>query len=409
MPGNNQSFDRRAVLKTLGGTAVGLAVTADTTGAAEADDAIPHESLRGTVQNPIPTDQIETVRDRFVKKHTSRGGRKRSAENGKGPSSGEGKSNHAVLDASATFTDDQILGYNILLDGDDNPREQYVSRGSGDARAEMTAVSGRSINKRFQKKADGLLTEAVDDLRSSTDSVSTMSTDEVDWNNWWTIGSTDIYHEFAPDREYDTRPGAVKFVNDVRRSPDHPRIGARSKVRMEPGRQLCNDGFDEYCTPTMQDGWRNRSATVNHDWDQAVNETSTEDLIIGTDPEGQISDVTTTRGVSIGLEIAREPSLSVGYNSSVTLPGAQLVDKTSLMSGRSEHEFSINSSVSTSAKNTAVFEVGSVAEYQTDCGGRPSWPKVLDIDVDLAWGLDVHGYWVNKTTDSKSFDYYTYC
>jgi len=176
---------------------------------------------------------------------------------------------------------------------------------------------------------------------------------------------------------------------------------------METGRKICNNGFDENCTPTVQTGWANRKKIVNMDWDQFVNEKPTEDLIIGTDPEGQISDITTTRTASIELSLARDPSLTVGYGSSVTLPGAELVDQTSLKSGRSEHEFSVNNPDSNSSKNNAVFEVGSIAEYQSDCGDF-NQSRILSIDVDLAWGLDLSG-WVNKTTNNKSFYYYTYC
>lgn len=388
MTGTNQPLNRRTVLKALGVGAASL-TTAGT--ALATGQSVPHQSLRGTVNNPVGTKRIEALRKRFAKKH-----------------SGKGKSERAFLGVEEAFGSDQILGYNVVAGADGTPREQYVTRASTSADAPERAANPRAVERRLHGKADDLIAQAVSEQTTTTDGVTTQSSYDIDWGNWNQYGSTDVYHEFAPDPEYDTRPGAVQFVNDVRRSPDDPRMGARAKVRMEPGRQLCNDGFDEYCTPTMQTGWTNRSATVNIDWDQYVNETATEDLIVGTDPEGQITDISTTRTASIALELSRDPSLSVGYSSSVQLPGAELVDKTSLMSGRSEHEFSVNDQKSNSSKNNAVFEVGSAAKYQTTCGDL-NRSRIVDINVDLAWGLDAHGTWANKTTNNKSFYYYTYC
>lgn len=390
MSGNNQSSNRRTVLKALGAGAASLATTAGASMAASG--SVPSESLRGTVDDPVGTKRIRTLRKRFARKHSS-----------------TDRSQRAFLGASETFADDKVIGYNVLVGADGSPREQYVTRGSSTAGPAGTAGSVGAVETHLHGKADELLAQATAEQSTSTRSVTTQSSFDIDWSNWNLYGSTDVYHEFAPDPEYDTRPGAVEFVNEVRRSPDDPRMAARSKVRMEPGRQLCNDGFDEYCTPTVQTGWTNRSATVNIDWDQIVNETPTEELIVGTDPEGQVSDVTTTRTASIALELARDPSLSVGYSSSVTLPGAELVDKTSLMSGRSEHEFAVNSPKSNSSKNNAVFEVASGAKFQTTCTNLIK-QRIVDIDVDLAWGLDAPILkWANKTTNNKTFLYYTYC
>ncbi|WP_276301812.1 hypothetical protein [Halorussus lipolyticus] len=390
MSGNNRPLNRRTVLKTLGIGAASLTTTAGTTIGAKG--SIPHQSLRGTVNNPVKIGQIAALRKRFSKKHSSKEEREQ-----------------AFLGAGEAFGDDQVLAYNVVVGADGTPREQYVTRGGSSATMPERAENPRAVTNRLHKKADELLAQVTTDQTASTDGVTTQGSYDIDWANWNKYGSTDVYHEFAPDPEYDTRPGAVKFVNEVRRSPDDPRMGARSKVRMEPGRQLCNDGFDEYCTPTVQTGWTNRSATVNIDWDQYVNETATEELIVGTDPAGQISDVNTTRTASIGLELSRDPSLSVGYSSSVTLPGAELVDKTSLKSGRSEHEFSVNTPSSNSSKNNAIFEVGSAATYQTTCGSFNK-SRIVDISVDLAWGLDSPiGGWANKTTNNKTFYYYTYC
>ncbi|WP_408956787.1 hypothetical protein [Natrinema sp. 74] len=137
-----------------------------------------------------------------------------------------------------------------------------------------------------------------------------------------------------------------------------------------------------------------------------------DDLIVSTDPEGQISDVTSTRGYSLGLDIAKEPSLTIGFNSSVSFPGAQLIDKTSKTTRRSEHALEMNSADSTSASNNAVFEVGSIAAYQKGCVASPPLYErtLLEIDVDLEWRLNVPvGDYGHTESTTKSFGYATWC
>ncbi|WP_255192016.1 hypothetical protein [Natronobeatus ordinarius] len=249
---------------------------------------------------------------------------------------------------------------------------------------------------------------------SKDDSEIDVSTDsefdwDIDWDEWSFFGSTDTYLSFESNKcaEY---TGKVEFTNSVRKSSSDNRIGARSKVRMEPGRQLCNDGLDDYCCDgnALYTGWRNKGATVYHNWDQALNEIDTSDLIQGTDPEGQIEDISRTRGAQIGVGLSSNPSLTIGYSSSVSMSGAELIDATSKASGYSEHQLDIDPEAH-SATNNAVFEVGSVSAWDWDCSDwhDPLGMTALEIDVELEWGVQLFGNWQGSQSDEHSFTYLT--
>lgn len=381
---------RRSVLQLLGAGAVGGTSISQVAAAQEND--IGYETLRGNSKAPLTPGKIRSARKRFIE---SRG-------NGRseGPST-------AVLDVSETVGDDRVIGYNIVANGNGVFKEQFAARG------DEASNPGRGVadaEDRLQVKADEMLAQAVENAKGQR--FTRLSLD-ANWSDWNSFGSTDLYYEWPKlDNDGDNaRPGNIKFVHDIRRSPDGPRIGARSEIRMEPGRQLCNDGFDEYCTPTrIQDGYQNKKAVVFQDWDQLINETATDELITDTDPEGQITDVTTTRSVSLSLEASRDGlSGSVGYSSSVSMPGAELRDATSLAAGETEHKFIVNSAESPSSENNAVFEVGSAADYNTSCGSF-NRQRYLDITVDLEWGLDAPLIEFGSVkSGSKDFYYYTYC
>ncbi|WP_408956788.1 hypothetical protein [Natrinema sp. 74] len=101
-----------------------------------------------------------------------------------------------------------------------------------------------------------------------TSAASASSSWDIDWDEWVSQGSTDVYWEPDEEVSYNAKVGNVEFTHDVNWSSDYDRIGVRSKIRMVPGRQLCNDGLDDYCTSSIQDGYSNKEATVYHDWDQ---------------------------------------------------------------------------------------------------------------------------------------------
>lgn len=396
---NRKNPTRRNVLKGIGTGAAAL--TATGLSGTTAGQSLPYKTLRGTIQDPISIDEIKSIRKSFANKHSQ---------------TERGEPNHAFLDPSDPFGDGLIIGYNVLPT-DGTPKEQYVAMPNPSTRASEGTISTesttrpKSTNERLHQKADELLTRELQ--TAQTDTITTSSTYDIDWSDWYSFGSTDVYYQgFDGDADYNTKPGNVEFTIDIRRSSDNPRIGARSKIRMEPGRQVCNAGYSDYCTDeVVQTGWRNRHAIVYHDWDQNVNNTPTDDLIVGTDPAGQVDDITTTRTATLSLNIAEDPSLTLGYSSSVSFPAAVLIDKTTKKTGRSKHKFQVNSPTSYSSKNNAVFEVGSAAKYQTNCGDFYK-QQYFEFTADFMWSLKNVAPlidWVNEEKQSKSFSYYTYC
>lgn len=403
---DNWSKNRRDVLKTVCGGIVGSLAFAGTSGAASksivegSDGEMAYQKLRGTVDKPVVPSDIESIQESFSKRTLAR-----NSDPG------------VLLDPKTTFADDRIVGYNIISAKEGAPKEQFFVRGSSpsssnpDRPSQVTNAFGKRSDH-LQRKADDMLTEAVEEAKNPSESVETSTNNEwdIDWDEWYQKGSTDLYWE--PDlQELNGRVGIVEFTHDVRESDVDDRIGASSKIRMEPGRQLCNDGLDRFCTNSIQTGFRNKSATIYHKWDQWINEIDKEDLIVSTDPEGQEEDVSGSRGFDLTLEVARDPSLSIGYSSEVSFNGAQVVDATSKTTGYSEHQFTVHTPQSYSSRNNGVFEVASLAQFNKRCKTEPPLLQrnILEIDVDLEWGLDFHGFWVNTENTTKSFDYQTWC
>lgn len=395
----NSNHSRRRLLQSLTGTVVGSIAFVNSTAASGPfvssgrGGDFEYEQIKGSVPDPISTNRIEGLQRKFTERSRNRA-----------------DASTAFLDVESTFADQQIVAYNVILGSNGGLREQFVTVGS--ARSDGTRfATPAAVTEQRHHKADKLLERATSEEVGTTD-IGTDTDWDIDWNDWYHEGSTDIYWEPEEKWSYDAKVGNVEFTHDVRRSLEYDRIGARSKIRMEPGRQLCNDGLDDYCTSSIQDGFSNKEATVHHDWDKPVNDVPQNDLIVNTDPEGQISGVTGTRGYSLGLDVAKEPSLSVGFSSSVSFPGAALIDKTSLTTGRSEHALEINSPDDPSAGNNAVFEVGSLAAFEKQCTPSPPFFDVplLDIEVDLEWGLNVPVVgWGHTESTTKSFQYMTYC
>lgn len=396
MSDKKQQTGRRKVLKLLGTGAVGSA-TIPKLSQAGGKDSVAYETLRGTAINPVGVEEVRATRRRFGGKHARKE---------------KGRPDFGYLGTQDAFGEDQIIGYNVVSGSGGGIREQYITRGDSSSGGTVGTASTDDAG-RLRNKADTMLEDAKkEEAESASSSLSTSST-EVDWNSWAQFASTDVYHEF-PRMDYDKRPGAVKFENDVRASFDNPRIGARSALKMEPGRQICNSSYenaDQYCTTdVVQDGFLNRNALVYHDWDKEYNQVPTDDLIEDDDPDNQLSSVTQSRSVSLQLSASKSgPSGTIGYSSSVSIPGAELIDKTTQATGQTKHELEISAPGETSARNNAEFEIGSIAEWEPSCGSQSGAVSYLDINVDLQWGLDVFGNWGNSVSDSKDFSYYTNC
>ncbi|SEQ89060.1 hypothetical protein [Natrinema salaciae] len=240
---------------------------------------------------------------------------------------------------------------------------------------------------------------------------------DIEWSEWSNEGGTGIYKRY-PSKSHnwgESRPGNVEFTIDTRSNSENNRVGARTKVRMEPGRQICNseDPYNEdYCiSGSAYDGWMNRSATIYQDWDHWANGTPTDELIESYDPKNDLGDITKTRSVSLDLNLSRDPGLSVGYSSGVTIPSAQFLDKTTKTTGQTKHKFEVNGTDSNAGLYSTEFESGSVAEWDPDCGS-PGGAEFVDIEIDLGWGIPnplQFPTWQNKASDSEWFSYDRYC
>ncbi|WP_144018704.1 hypothetical protein [Halogeometricum borinquense] len=403
---------RRSVLKCLGATALVMGTIGEVSHSAKAKKSISHTTLRGKVSSPIDVKEIEKEKEKFLNKLTKNRSR-------------------AFLDAEQAFNSESIIGYNLIRLKKGTVHEQFVvvnrenknqietnkrvnNSGTSSEVTNKTGVrpntateSPSSVNKWLHSKADELLMRGVNEVESSTSTTQAQvtSSDEVDWSSWEQFGKTDVYFQLPPD-DLNTRPGNIELTNRIRRSSEDSRVSARTKIRMEPGRQICNDDRDEYCSPSVQTGWLNRRCVINHDWDQYKNDVSTEDLIVGTTPEGQESDVQGTYTGSISLKLDRNPELNLGYSTSVTYPGSDLTDKTTKATGRAEFEWEANTPKSTSAKNNAIFSVASGARYKPSCSGQIVF---LDIDIDFVHSFDLEGNWVNKIVNDKHYSYYADC
>ena len=392
MSNHSQMSSRRTVLKLLGSFAVATAGAPQLSAAAKGDFATV-KTLRGSKNSPLSLSEIEELRTQLVQRDA--------------PTRESGSPRVVLTDLEETVGDSRVLAYNLILDDSGVPREQFATR---DGVADAPGVGTQQAD-RLHDKADEMLEKARSESGSSGEF--SPREDQDDWSEWISYGYTDTVYEPVKG-EYGNRPGLVEFKNQVRKDSDADRLGARVRVQMEPGRQICRQSdLNGFCFPSYveQEGYKNKFSKVSHDWDMSVNNTPTEELITGVDPMGQVSNVTKSRSASIGLDISRTgPAASVGYSSSVTLPGAQLIDATVSTSGEKDHLFEINSPESPSSTNNAVFEVGSAAKWDPNCGGGFNPYNILTVDTELEWGIDAPLItWGDVVSDSKSFTYTTYC
>ncbi|WP_254862152.1 hypothetical protein [Halovivax gelatinilyticus] len=371
---------RRAVLQAAG--AIGAFSVLPTTSAIRNGEtrSDKYDLLRGSIEKPIDEDAIGELREDFAKQSATR-------------SNSETK---VYLDLT-TFENDRILGYNILMSesGDNSTiQEQYIVSGGHTGGSEVTSDESTETTDRLRAKAD----QYLDDAKSISNSI--QSSDEptpqdwdIDWGDWDSTAN-DYVHWEAPKEAStgfggDIRPGAVIFHNRIRRSWDDERIAARTKVRLESGREHCLDGHDDYCASnTVHTGWRNREADIHHDWDQPGNGFSGPTMLVGLDPVQTIEDVTKSRSASIGLDLDQNPNLSLGYSTGIEMDKSGITDRTTSLDAKTHHEWEVMSSSGPSAKYSSEFEIGSVAKYNDNCGGST---RILEVDADLRWGLRLGG------------------
>lgn len=416
--------NRRDVLRGVGGTVIGtLAISGKTVAestekSGETDDGVRYKQLRGSTGDPISPAQVKQCRQEF---RDSVG--VMSASDADGDEDGL----KAVLDPEPAFRRDEIIDYNVIEEPNGGLREQYIARQSSQTRyrwgTRSTSADTTQTERRLHEKADEMLEETLErDGASVQTTADTASVDdELEWDDLASAGGTDVWLE-GPSGRDSARAGRVKLNIDLGASSEYERAGARSRIRMVPGRNLCKAyDNDDYCVPTYaRAGYRNKNAAIKHDWNQLVNEFDASELITDMAPAGQMSDVTTTESFSLGLDISRGGGLSVGYSSSITMPGASLYEKSNLKAGVTMHELSADPNTA-SAKYPAVFEVASTAKYSKDddvCHkGRPPYRHYtfLEIGVNLTWalkiatGLPKTGWWGASESDDRKFTYETVC
>ncbi len=179
MSNENKGSNRRTVLKLLGASAAGTATVPGFVHA-KSDDGVVTETLRGSSRSPLTAGEIKALRKKFTAKHAPKK---------------QGRIRGAFVGLDETLGDSRILAYNIVGDGNSVPREQFATR---DGAADAPGVGVQNTGDRLHKKADEMLTEAK--AKANSDSASgsdvSISSSEYDWSNWYSYGSTDLYHEF---------------------------------------------------------------------------------------------------------------------------------------------------------------------------------------------------------------------
>lgn len=419
------SPNRRDVLRSIGGTVIGtLAISGKTVAestekSGETDDGVRYKQLRGSTGDPISPAQVKQCRQEF-----------RDSVGAMSASDADGDADvpKAVLDPEPAFRRDEIIDYNVIEEPNGGLREQYIARQSSQTLSRWgtrsTSADTTQTEQRLHEKADEMLAQSLErDSPSVQTTVSTESTDdELSWDDLSYAGGTDIWWEGPVDSD-GVHTGRVEFNIDARISTEYERAGVRSKIRMEPGRNLCKEhNKEKYCDDGyLGAGYRNKSAVVKHDWDQTVNEYPASELITDMEPSGQVTDITTTKSFSLGLGVSSggSGSLSVGYSSGFSIPGSSLYEKSNKKSGETMHEFSVNDPDSPSSKYPAVFEVASMSKFSKDddvC--TPGYPYrnyyLVEIETDLIWALkaipgQLPPEWGVSESASKSFSYTTVC
>jgi|GEM_PF-2098887 len=378
----NGESSRRTVLELLGsGVAAASGVSRLSAAASERGTAV--ETLRGSPNSPLTPEEVDERRRAFVERHAPTDSRR-----------------VVFTDLEETVGDSRVLGYNLTVDDAGVPREQFATR-SGPADA--PSVGARQAD-RLHDRADELLAEATAQEEPSNE-ISTRDNQER-WRTWIEHTITDTVHEF-PKAGDGTRPGRVRFENRVSEDRDANRIGARTRVRMEPGRQICAESdVDGFCPSLPHVEYRNKFGEVTHDWDAAINDAPAHQSL--TDVSTGLSDEEQTQLASIGLDVERsDPAGWVGYETRVSVLGADVVDATVAGAGQSRHKFDVDSPASVSAKTTAEFEIGSVARWSPEYGGgSASSRRILGIGGTFEWGVSLPFVgWGNTVSSEREFVY----
>lgn len=391
MAKKNANASRRDVIKMFGAGATMVGTTTQVV-SAETNQQVSYRTLRGTLNNPINRGEIRSVRSK-IQKET------KPAE--------DSSVRSGSVDLKETFNNDRIIGYNAIIDTDGELIEQYTVQQDWSP-SKQDSINTQSGTNELQAKADDLLRHKKNEVRQSSEGSTNA---DVAWDSWTQIGSTDVY--FKPTVTGSALLGRALYNIDIRQSSENSRVGARSKVKMEPGTLLCDgniDNADAYCTPRGVSEYYNVGASIYHDWDQPYNRVSREELIEDSFPTNSISNTTTTKSVSMQLSRSPSgPSGTIGYSTSVTVPGATVRNDTIQGAGQTHHEFDVKNPSELSSKSTAEIPVGSIAEWDPSCKPNYGDTKYLKIKTDLKWGKNGLLGFDGVKTVPRNFSYSINC
>ncbi len=390
MPKKNTSASRRDVVKMLGAGATAVGTTQVV--GAETNQQVSYRTLRGTLNDPINRSEIRSVRSK-MRKET------KPAEDNSVQSSS--------FDLQETFENDRIVGYNAIINNNEGLTEQYTVQQDWSP-SEQDSIDTQSGTNELQAKADNLLRDKKNKVRQSPESSTNAN---IAWNSWTQIGSTDVY--FKPTVTGSALLGRALYDINIRKSSKNSRVGARSKVKMQPGTLLCDGNVsnaDAYCTPRGVSEYYNMGASVYHDWDQPYNRVSREELIEDSFPQGHTSDTATRKSVSMQISASPSgPSGTIGYGTSVTIPGATVRNDTIQGAGQTHHELEVKNPSKLSSKSIAELPIGSIAEWDPSCKPNYGDTKYLKIKTDLKWGKNRLFGFKHAMTVSKKFCYSIDC
>ena len=325
-----------------------------------------------------------------------------------------------------------IVGYNVVIAEEGYPIEQVTSRKRMDAgRGEESKNSTPSVqsNERLLDKADELLDKGVAEATNGHSKVlnddsdcDPICPDECDetfcLDELTQSGSRQEFTSYENNGSDAGGSNGAEMLGDVlfdisMHHSEEDKVGvSRTWIQMEAGRELCNDGFDEYCDSGLPTGWQNKGAEIWHKWDQQINDVGTTDIVDDVYPFEQPPE-TTTRGtsVTIGVDYGDRPNAGagIGWSTSITRPSVTMENATTTQSGVGNHVWSMNHG-SAAAEKVSSTESVCLAVYDKECDNVGGESTVqCEIDVDLEWGVGWDNMWFSTRDHTETFTAYTNC
>lgn len=356
------------------------------------EDGVSYKTVRATHQESIQNEEVKNLREEFIKDRLSNG-------------------NNVLLNPEKSLENDNIIAYNLILDGGE-PREQYVISG-GKTKSDIQRQSITTASEQEKhEKADKMLEKELEAGSKVTNDLSTSSTD-YDWSDWTQTGGTDMYYDFPEAEELDARPGGLDLNIEIREDTDLNRAAAHINMRMEAGHQLCINGEEEFCSSDNR-GFKHRDFNIHQDWDQPANSVSGTDLLQDANPGNTENEQAMENENSLGLSLSGTPGVEIGHSTSYDVAETDVTDHTTTRSEFARHEIEFNNPDSDTAKRTAEMTVSSVvATDYDDCndGHMPVDQQLLAIAIQGRWGVNHNSVtgWSYTESNSRTFRYDMSC